>query len=138
VEQRGNSGYLVHDNCIYLLTKSSVDNTTHQLSSAYRQDLANGILSPDLCFPLAFGNQWGTADVPWRIERRGDPTALFLPPKYADAFDIRSNHFGSGGLMDVWFQKGIGIISERYLHHGTYGEWTKRLRAFIQAPQIKN
>jgi hypothetical protein len=33
--------------------------------------------------------------------------------------------------MHVWFQEGIGIVGERYLHQGTYEEWTKSLRTFI-------
>jgi hypothetical protein len=54
----------------------------------------------------------------------------FLPAQYSDAIHIFSNHFGSGGLEDVWFQKGIGVVGEHYIHDGTYDEYTKKLVSF--------
>jgi hypothetical protein len=29
--------------------------------------------------------------------------------------------------MEVWFEKGVGVVGERYLHQGTYEEYTERL-----------
>jgi hypothetical protein len=53
-----------------------------------------------------------------------------LPPQYPEAIHIFSNHFGSGGLEDVWFQKGIGVVAEHYIHNGTYDEYTRKLVSF--------
>jgi len=29
--------------------------------------------------------------------------------------------------MDVWFQQGVGVVGEHYIHKGTYDEYTKKL-----------
>jgi hypothetical protein len=55
----------------------------------------------------------------------------FLPAKYAGAIHIFSDHFGSGGWEDVWFQKGVGVVGEHYIHNGTYDKYTKKLLSFL-------
>ena len=87
-------------------------------------------MSPDFCFPLQTGREWGNNDIPWRVEPAREGVKAFLPAQYSDAIHIFSNHFGSGGLEDVWFQKGIGVVGEHYIHDGTYDEYTKKLVSF--------
>ena len=33
-----------------------------------------------------------------------------------------ATYLGSGNLVDIWFEKGRGIVRERELHRGTYWE----------------
>ena len=117
--------YLVRGNCVYGI--SDRDNQTHQLRPQYRKYLLDGRISPDFCFPLREGQKWGNPDIPWRVEAARDNVASFLPSEYASAIHIFSGHFGSGGLEDVWFEKGVGIVGEHYIHDGTYDEYTKKL-----------
>lgn len=129
VAERGSSNYLVHGSCVYFLD-DSWDNGERNLRSQYRRDLSNGTLAPDLCFPLKNGERWGTKDVPWRVHGTGHSTDSFLPPGHESMFHIATSHFGSGGHMDLWFEKGVGVVAERYIHQGTYEEYTKRLQLF--------
>jgi hypothetical protein len=92
--------------------------------------LAKDALPADFCFPLEMGRQWGSNDVPWSVEVARAGVASFLPKEYTRAIHIFSSHFGSGGWEDVWFQKGIGIVGEHYIHNGTYDEYTKKLVSF--------
>jgi hypothetical protein len=139
--ERDNAPYLVHKSCIYSLAggwgpkgqDDAWDNAAKTLILEYRQALESGEASPDLCFPLRTANQWGNNDIPWRVKGRGDGGSSFLPEVFKDAFHIFSSHFGSGGLMDVWLEKGVGIVGEHYLHDGTYDEYTRKLRQFIPA-----
>jgi hypothetical protein len=78
------------------------------------------------------GRQWGNGDVPWSVEPARAAVASFLPAEYATAIHIFSSHFGSGGWEDVWFQKGIGVVGEHYIHNGTYDEYTKKLVSFTR------
>ena len=73
------------------------------------------------------GREWGNNDIPWRVEPARDNVGSFLPSEYSGAIHIFSGHFGSGGWEDVWFEKGVGVIWEHYIHNGTYDEITKRL-----------
>jgi hypothetical protein len=80
---------------------------------------------------LQAGREWGDlkTDIPWRVEPAREGIASFLPAEYANAIHIFSSHFGSGGWKDVWFQKGVGVVAEHYIHNGTYDEYTKKLRS---------
>ena len=89
--------------------------------------MIEGTVSPDFCFPLQMGREWGNNDIPWRVEPARDNVGSFLPSEYSGAIHIFSGHFGSGGWEDVWFQKGVGVVGEHYIHNGTYDEYTKRL-----------
>lgn len=138
--EHGNWHYLVHGDCIYFLDKSgyglngrepSWDELGQQLNPVYRVALDRGTIAPDICFPLEAGKSWGTRDLPWRVQGIGNEGSSLPTRVPGDAFHIVSDHFGSGGKMDVWFQKGVGIVIERYLHNGTYEEYTKTLRQFV-------
>ena len=130
VVTRQREPYLVRGSCVYVID-DGFDEQTQQLRPTYRKYLAEGVLSPDFCFPLEMGDRWGNADIPWRIEPASSSGAkTILAPQYANATHILSDHFGSGGRMDVWFQKGIGVVAEHYWHNGSYDEYTKKLVSF--------
>src|SRR5207244_3586615 len=109
---RDGASYLVHGNCIYDII-GGWDAQRQELRPNYRKSLSAGSFSPDFCFPLQIG-QWGNTDRSWRVEPARDTVASFLPSEYPGAIHIFSDHFGSGGEMDVWFQKGVGIVGVHY------------------------
>lgn len=126
---RDRQPYLVHGNCVYVIG-NGWDRENQSLRRKYQEYLANHVLSPDFCFPLQMGRRWGNNDVAWAVEPAGAGVASFLPRQYAGAIHIFSSHFGSGGSDDVWFQTGIGIVAEHYIHNGTYDEYNKKLVSF--------
>jgi hypothetical protein len=109
----------------------SWDGQRQQLLPDYRKALSDGAVSPDFCFPLQPGREWGNNDIPWRVEPARAGVESFLPAEYTGAIHIFSSHFGSGGWQDVWFQKGVGVVREHYIHNGTYDEYTKKLQSFL-------
>jgi hypothetical protein len=121
--------YLIHGNCVYELA-GEWDKQAQQLRAEYRKYLNQGELSPRFCFPLQPGARWGNNDVPWSVVPPRESVASILPAQYSSAIHIFSDHFGSGGWQDVWFEKGIGVVAEHYFHNGTYDEYTKTLRLF--------
>jgi hypothetical protein len=123
--------YLVRGNCVYVFMDRGWDPQKQELRPQYRKWLNNGELSPDFCFPLLPGREWGNRDIPWRVEPARDGVGSFLPAQYAGAIHIFSDHFGSGGWKDVWFQKGVGIVAEHFIHNGTYDEGTSKLVSFL-------
>ena len=119
-----NPAYLIRGNCLY---ESEVDWTpaTHQLTDSFRQGLLAGEYSPDFCFPLMTGKTWGH-------EGTRDWKATEIR---AGVFRIRSISYypGSGQTEDIVFEKGVGILSQHGLHHGTYGEQRVQLVKFEPA-----
>jgi len=120
--------YLIDDGCIYFLQDAWANGG---LKPTYLEELNHGEISPGLCFPLMDRKQWGTSDVPWRVIGVDDSPPSFLPQSFRNAIRVSTNHCGSGGLLDVWFERGVGIVAERYFHGGTYEEDTKILQRFI-------
>ena len=127
---RNREPYLVHGNCVYVI--DGWDGQRRQLRQEYLKYLNEGAVSPDFCFPLQTGRAWGNNDIPWRVEPARQGVDSFLPAEYAGAIHIFSSHFGSGGWQDVWFQKGVGVVGEHYIHNGTYDEYTKKLLSFFR------
>ena len=128
---RDRQPYLIHGNCLYVIG-GGWDGQKQELRPEYRKYLSEGALSPDFCFPLQTGRAWGNNDIPWRVETARPGIGSFLPGEYAGAIHIFSGHFGSGGWDDVWFQKGVGVVGEHYLHNGTYDEYTKKLLSYMR------
>jgi len=126
---RDREPYLVHGNCVYAIGEGW-DWQNQRLRPSYQEYLAKDALSADFCFPLQMGRHWGNNDIPWSVEPARAGVASFLPAEYASAIHIFSRHFGSGGWDDVWFQKGVGVVGEHYIHNGTYDEYTKKLLSF--------
>ena len=123
---RDNSPYLLHGNCIYVLA-GSWDTVAEKVRPDYLQYLANGTTPPDFCFPLQVGRHWGTIDMPWHVQDLQN-----------GLFHIVNDHFGSGSLLDVQFKNKVGIVSEHYLHRGTYDEYTKTLKFFTPPQSAHN
>jgi len=126
---RDRAPYLLHENCLYVISGGWNDRD-QALTAETREYLKRGASSADFCFPLESGRTWGNNDVPWSVEPARAGVGAFLPPRYADAIHIFSNHLGSGGWDDVWFRKGVGVVGEHYIHNGTYDEYTKVLQSY--------
>jgi len=120
---RDRAPYLLKGNCIYVMAEGW-DSATRQLRPEYRKYLNASAVSPDFCFPLQTGREWGNPDISWRVE------PAHAPAGYPEAIHISSSHFGSGGKQDVWVQKGVGVVATHYLHSGTYDEYTRKLVSF--------
>ena len=129
VVARARHPYLIRGNCVYLIS-GGWDSQKQDLRPEFRKYLSHGSVSPDFCFPLETGREWGNKDIPWRVEAAREGAGSFLPTQYPEAIRIFSNHFGSGGLEEVWFQKSIGVVREHYIHNGTYDECTKKLVSY--------
>jgi hypothetical protein len=130
VADYGDGNYLVRGNCIYFLDAAW---DSGALKPDYIKALDNGAVSPDLCFPMEPGKKWGTPDRPWHVEGADNSGSLFSPMVPSDAIHIVSDHFGSGGHMDLWFERGVGIVAERYVHNGTLDEYSRILQRFVPA-----
>jgi hypothetical protein len=128
-DARDREPYLVRGNCVYTLG-DGWDQQKQSLRPSYQEYLATDALPADFCFPLKMGRHWGNNDVPWKVEPARAGLASVLSAEYAGAIHIFSDHFGSGGLEDVWFRKGVGVVGEHYLHNGTYDEYAKKLLSF--------
>ena len=126
---RSRDPYLVRGSCVYTIG-NGWDGQKQDLRPEFRKELVQGAVSPDFCFPLQNGREWGTTDIPWRVEPAREGVRAFLPAQFPEAIHIYSNHFGSGGSEDVWFQKGIGIVGVHYIHNGTYDEYSEKLVSF--------
>ena len=129
---RDREPYLVHGNCVYAIVVGGWDAQRQELRPEYRKYLGEAAVSPDFCFPLQIGREWGNNDIPWRVEPAREGVGSFLPTEYAGAIHIFSSHFSSGGWEDVWFEKGVGVVGEHYIHNGTYDEYTKKLLSFLR------
>jgi hypothetical protein len=126
---RDREPYLVRGNCIYVIGEGW-DWQRQALRAEYRKYLSEGAVSPDFCFPLQMGREWGNNDITWRVEPAREGVGSFLPAENAGAIHVFSSHFGSGGCEDVWFQQGVGVVGVHYIHNGTYDEYTKKLISF--------
>ncbi len=126
---RDREPYLVHGSCVYVIGEGW-DRQNQRLRAAWQKYLAKGALSADFCFPLQPSGQWGNSDVPWKVEPASAAVPAPIPAEHRGAMHIFSSHFGSGGQEDVWFQKGIGVVGEHYVHSGTYDEYSKKLVSF--------
>jgi len=123
--------YLVRGSCIYVIG-GGWDDQRRELRPEYRKYLSENAISPDFCFPPQRGREWGNNDISWRVDAAREGVGAFLPAEYTDAIHISSNHFGSGGWKDVWFQTGVGVAGEHYVHDGSYDEYTKKLVSFLR------
>jgi hypothetical protein len=123
----GSSHLLVRDNCVYAINGINAIEDYHALDQAgsltpeFRGLLLAGEVSPQFCFPLSNRKVWGSkSDFVWRVvgaSRDAGGNKVFHVTTY----------LGSGSLVDVWFQKGRGVVRERERHRGTYWEVRTRL-----------
>jgi len=134
--------YLVRGNCVYT-REVDWNPQRHQLTADFVKLLDRGAYSADFCFPLVTGETWGAPHwAEWRSPAEAkdwqvvnteshDPAA----PDKRQMFHITSisSYLGSGMSDDVWFEKGVGIVREDEIHHGTIGEFHTRLLRFQPA-----
>jgi hypothetical protein len=129
--------YLIRGDCIYL-SYFNWEPLNHQLTPEFRGDLFAGHIAADFCFPLAAAKTWGAPNwggQDWQVAETNvrNPSA----PDKQDTFHITSvsSYPGSGVTVDIWFKKGVGIVREEEIHHGTIGEIRTQLLAFEPAAQ---
>ncbi len=127
--------YLLHGDCLY--QDVSWDSATHQLTADFRQGLGT-YLSPDYCFPLALRKTWGAPHgLPdWAVARPQDAKDWKVAGVQQNTFHITSisAYPGAGITSDRWYEKGVGIVRQVEIHHGTIGERRVRLLHFEPRP----
>ena len=126
---------LIRENCLY--RNVDWDRPSRQLTLDYRKWLTAGEYSPELCFPLSIHKVWGAPNwggtrpaseaKDWQVVDVSGPLPLFHLKSI-------SSYLGSGMTGEIWFQKGVGIVRDEYIHHGTLGEQRMRLVSFQAAP----
>ena len=144
-----NPAYLIRGDCVYAsYGEVGWDPSTHQLTPDFRKGLGIGYVSPDFCFPFAVYKTWGAPHgLPdWRVIRpeeakdwevtgikARDPSA----PGGQKTFHVTSisAYPGAGITVDIWFEKGVGVVREEEIHHGTIGE--KRTRLLRLEPALR-
>ena len=64
----------------------------------------------------------------WKVTAVNDKRTTFhvtsIPP-----------YLGSGMTEEIWFERGVGIVRDEEIHHGTVGEERTHLVRFEPAPQ---
>jgi hypothetical protein len=136
-----NIAYLVQGRCLYTMNDQGWQPQDHQLTAEFRRSLDAGEVSPDYCFPLTVGETWGAAHwADWRKPSEAKDWKVCAikvrNPRSPDkrvTFHIKSisSYLGSGMTEEVWFQRGVGVVREQDIHHGTYEEnrmWLIRFR----------
>jgi hypothetical protein len=135
------SNILLRGACIYYLQDSflnhfySWDNQRHELTVAFRKELAAGKTLPDACFPLRQDAAWSIPNMreaTWTVagtgpKNRDDPSSVT-----AQSWRFEAN-LASGDENLVWFQEGVGVTASRILHHGSYHDERVRLLSFESA-----
>jgi hypothetical protein len=136
--------FLIRGDCLYRLGANDWDPSAHQLAGEFLKWLNLGEWSPDFCFPLALRATWGAPNwgrtrpaseaKDWEVDRieTGASPAPGNPPTFHIA--SISPYLGSGMTGDIWFEKGVGIVREELIHHGTIGENRTQLVRFDPAP----
>jgi hypothetical protein len=119
-----NPAYLIRGDCLYL-SYVGWQPRDHQLTPAFRRDLLAGQIAADFCFPLAVGKTWGARTwgaKDWQVAglKVRDQSA----PDKKNTFHVTSasSYLGSGMTADIWFEKGVGVVRQDEIHHGTIGE----------------
>jgi len=145
-----NPAYLIRGDCLYgpEYGEDGWNPSDHQLTPDFRKGLSIGWLAPDFCFPLLPHKRWGaphglpdwSVSLPeqakdWEVVGIGphNPSA----PGAQETFHVSniSSYPGSGFTVDIWFEKGVGVVQEDDIHHGTIGEVRTRLLRFEPASQ---
>ncbi len=129
------SHLLIHQNCVYVLDGPKAmgarcGENGGECSRPNREDLLNGKIAPDFCFPIAVGMTWGKVpntspalEFVWKVTGlNADP---FGPPGNR-TFHMLA-HLYSGSFVDRWFTQGVGVVQEVEIHHGTYDESREQL-----------
>jgi len=135
---------LIRSDCLY--RNVDWDRQTRQLTFEYRKWLTFGEYSPEFCFPLKLHQVWGaphwggtrpvSAAKDWQVVDVGAASPGNRKTEPRPVFHIKSvsSYLGSGMTGETWFQKGIGIFRDEYVHHGTLGEERTWLVRFDPMP----
>jgi hypothetical protein len=133
-----NPAYLIQGESLY--PDVDWDPSTHQLKPDFKSGLRT-YLSPNFCFPLILHKTWGAPHgLPdWAVARPEEAkdwqvVGMNIRDK-REMFHIASisSYPGGGVTVDIWFEKDVGILLEKEVHHGTIGEHKKRLLSFEPA-----
>jgi hypothetical protein len=130
IAERDRTNYLIREDCVYAL-QEGWDIAKLDLTDEYRRQLQAGDASPDFCFPLEAGRQWGNMhDYGWRVEG--------IVPADRPGANVLAGTYGlkcawTQGPFYIWFKRGTGIAAEAFSHSGTYGEYHRVLKQFTPA-----
>ena len=124
------AAYLIRGDCLYAsYGEAGWNQSTHQLTPDFRNGLSAGYLSPDFCFPLEVHKAWGARhSKDWQVQSASADQKTFH-------INNVSSYPGSGMTVDIWFERGVGIVREVEIHHGTIGEQQTRLIRFEPVPE---
>ena len=132
--------FLIRGDCLYRLGTRDWEASAHQLTPDFLKWLKSGEIAADFCFPLAVHKSWGAPH--WGGIRRAsegtDWEVSGIKVRDSSAPDEQntvhiasvSSYLGSGMTADIWFEKGVGVVREEEIHHGTIGEERTRLLRF--------
>ncbi len=128
--------FLIRGDCLYS-DEVSWDPQNHRLNPDFLKRLTAGYFAPDFCFPLAVGKTWGAPHWGERAPVEAKDWLVQSGPTEQKTFHITSisSYLGSGMTAEIWFEKGVGILREEEIHHGTIGEERTRLIRFQPASQ---
>jgi hypothetical protein len=141
-EYRANApdgAYLIRGSCLYS-SEVEWNPMNHKLTPGFRDELLAGHLSADFCFPLVAGKTWGAPHfMGWRAPAEAKDWQVAgvevrdqSAPDRGNTFHVISAgpYLGAGMTGEIWFEKGVGIVRDEEIHHGTVGEERSRLVRF--------
>ena len=129
--------YLIRGNCLYS-TEVGWNPVNHNLTNEFLEEMAAGHLSPDFCFPLLVGTTWGAPHfMDWRSAADAKDWKVAGVDDKRTTFHVTSvsSYLGSGMTAEIWFERGVGIVRDEVIHHGTVDEDRSQLVRFEPAPQ---
>ena len=136
--EAGESRYLIRQDCFYLLDgmEAKAFDGGNDLTS-FHGNPGQPEGSPAFCFPLKVGMVWMTNTGADMARNGGNAKAVADYEWHVVGVSGQTYHLsryvGSGLTDDIWFKKGVGIVQERSVHHGTYEETRIRLVRFEPA-----
>jgi hypothetical protein len=130
-----NLAYLIRGDCVY--ADVQWNSPAHELTPDFLKGLGTW-LSPDFCFPLAQHKTWGAPHgLPdWGVTQpvqAKDWQVVGIQQQKTFHVTSISSYPGAGVTADIWFEKGVGVVREDQVHHGTIGERRTRLLRFEPA-----
>jgi hypothetical protein len=126
--------FLIQGDCIYNLGERDWTHSTHQLTPDFAKWLEAGEFSANFCFPLVLHKTWGAPH--WGGTRPPSETKDWEVVGIAQNtihITTRTSILGSGMSADIWFKRGVGVVREEEIHHGTTGEERTRVLSFQPA-----
>lgn len=106
------------------------------ISGDFLNSVLSGDATPSLQFPLTMNSQWAERNRKrpaddffycWYVSGRGAQGRAVTMPVSSDAYIL--TYQALSGPVEVWFEKGKGIVAQWDYHAGTYWENNVRLIA---------